>query len=249
LTTTSQPGAVWITLTGTDTIDDTLTYVVVVGPKQGALSATAGLMTAVGTEGWSIGVTYTPNITWHGMDSFSYEVSDGTNTSAVVWTSIWVVDTMVPQAMSQAQTTNVNKALVLTLTGTDTAGNALTFVIVTQPANGSVTSPVYYTAWSAKVTYTPGANWWGTDSFVFYASDGTNTGWSAGGVASLAVVDNGKPTVQGQTVTLAMNAVTTITLSGTDTVGATLVFAIVSGPTRGTLSAPTNIGAGSAYVT
>src|SRR5687768_3390221 len=58
-------------------------------------------------------------------------------------------------------------SIPLTLTGTDPEGRPLTFRVVSPPTNGTLGgSP-------PQLTYTPAANWNGTDTFTFEVSDGT----------------------------------------------------------------------------
>lgn len=83
-----------------------------------------------------------------------------------------------PTAVAQSTSTNEDIAKLITLTGTDPDGNALTFTIVTPPSNGMlgmlgspncVGNPSTCTA---SVTYTPNANTSGSDSFTFKVNDG-----------------------------------------------------------------------------
>ena len=71
-----------------------------------------------------------------------------------------------PVAYSQVVVTEVAKPI--TLTGYDSAGVALTYAIVTQPAHGTLTGT------PPNVTYTPAANFYGTDRFTFKTNDGTS---------------------------------------------------------------------------
>ena len=84
-----------------------------------------------------------------------------------------------PVAASQAVTTNEDIAKVITLSATDADGNALTFEIVGGPTNealsaitGTSCTPGAPTTCTANVTYTPNANYNGTDTFTFRANDG-----------------------------------------------------------------------------
>ncbi|MGH8428591.1 MAG: cadherin-like domain-containing protein, partial [Gammaproteobacteria bacterium] len=67
-------------------------------------------------------------------------------------------------------TTTENTAASGTLIASDPDGDALTYSIVTQPANGQVTLT---DAASGAYTYTPNNGYRGADSFTFQASDGT----------------------------------------------------------------------------
>lgn len=55
----------------------------------------------------------------------------------------------------------------VTLGGTDADGDSLSFTIVTQPANGSLSGT------APNLTYTPNAGFSGTDSFTYTVNDGT----------------------------------------------------------------------------
>ena len=72
---TLEDTALPLTLTGSDVEGDPLTYILVTGPANGALS---GFNTNTGT------LTYTPNTNYNGNDSFTFRVDDGTINSAVV---------------------------------------------------------------------------------------------------------------------------------------------------------------------
>jgi hypothetical protein len=73
-----------------------------------------------------------------------------------------------PVANNQSVTTNEDTAVSFNLTGSDPDNNPLTFHIVTGPSNGMVTGGT-----GAARTYTPNANFFGTDSFTFKVNDGS----------------------------------------------------------------------------
>ena len=79
---------------------------------------------------------------------------------------------------AQSVTTNRTPPTTITLGGSDTDGNALTFSIVSGPTHGtrldrSVTCTDRAKSCTADVTYTPPANYNGGDSFTFKVNDGT----------------------------------------------------------------------------
>jgi len=84
-----------------------------------------------------------------------------------------------PVAEAQSPSTNEDTALPLTLTGTDADGDALTFMIVSGPANGALGSfsglncSGNPSTCTVNVTYTPSADYNGSDSFTFKVNDGT----------------------------------------------------------------------------
>lgn len=72
-----------------------------------------------------------------------------------------------PVAEDQAVTTVENTALAITLVATDLDGDALTYTITERPLHGTLSGT------APDVTYNPGANYNGEDSFTFQANDGT----------------------------------------------------------------------------
>jgi Tol biopolymer transport system component len=75
-----------------------------------------------------------------------------------------------PVANSDTATTAEDIAVSGTLAGSDADGDTLTFAIATGPSHGALTS---FNAATGAYTYTPNANYHGSDSFTFTANDGT----------------------------------------------------------------------------
>lgn len=71
-----------------------------------------------------------------------------------------------PVAQNQSISTKAGTPRAITLGATDANNDVLTFSLVTQPANGTLSGN------GANVTYTPKAGFAGTDSFTFKANDG-----------------------------------------------------------------------------
>jgi len=74
-----------------------------------------------------------------------------------------------PVAQDGTATTNEDTSVNVTLTATDADGNALTYNVVTPPAHGTLSGT------GASRSYTPAANFNGSDSFTFTANDGIAT--------------------------------------------------------------------------
>jgi hypothetical protein len=76
-------------------------------------------------------------------------------------------DNYAPVANNGTVITNEDIAVAVTLTASDADGDALTYSVVSGPANGvlSGTAP--------NLTYSPNANFYGSDSFTFKANDGS----------------------------------------------------------------------------
>ncbi len=183
--TTPEDMAAVVTLTGSD-VDlpaNLLTYLVTTGPLHGTLSGTAP------------NLTYTPAANYHGSDSFTFEVSDGTITvTAVIGITVTPVNDT-PTADSQAVALNEDTVANLTLTGSDLDGDALSFSIVTPPAHGVLSGVV------PNLVYTPAANYFGPDSFTFKVND--NTVDSAIATVSIMVNPvNDAPVAQADSITI-----------------------------------------------
>jgi hypothetical protein len=77
-----------------------------------------------------------------------------------------------PTANDQSVSVTKNTPRVITMTGSDPDGDGLTFAITDQPDHGDL-GPVTSTGpTSAQVTYTPDADFVGSDSFMFSVDDG-----------------------------------------------------------------------------
>jgi hypothetical protein len=83
-----------------------------------------------------------------------------------------------PVANAFSVTVAEDTAAAITLTGSDIDGDALTFV-ASSPANG------FLSGTAPNLTYTPAANYNGSDTFTFTVSDGTAT--SAPATVSITV--------------------------------------------------------------
>jgi hypothetical protein len=138
---------------------DTLTPQIVTMPAHG--TATVG---AVDKQ-----ITYTPVANFNGTDSFTYVVSDGNLSSAPATVVIEVVAVNdAPVALDDAADADEGSSVTIDVLANDSDidGDALTPVIKTPPASGTVSLA------DGSITYTPGPAFTGTDTFEYAASDG-----------------------------------------------------------------------------
>jgi hypothetical protein len=77
-----------------------------------------------------------------------------------------------PIAITQTVVTVKNDPIDITLTGNDRDGDRVYFFIATHPLRGTISAFMITGSASAKLTYTPGPNYIGSDSFTFWAYDG-----------------------------------------------------------------------------
>lgn len=115
-------------------------------------------------------VTYTPNSTFTGTDSFRYTISD---VSALDSNEVTATITVYPPptAVADSATTNATIPVSIPVQANDTlpAGSATTS-IVSASSNGTATVS------GGSVTFTPNANYSGTTSFTYRLTDAyTNT--------------------------------------------------------------------------
>jgi len=111
---------------------------------------------------------YTPASNYNGTDSFTYKVYDGEFYSTVATVSITIAAVNdAPVAEDIEAETEEDKPVEIALSASDVDADPLTAMIVTEPAHGEVSLEGF------EATYTPAANYNGTDSFTFKVNDGT----------------------------------------------------------------------------
>ena len=150
-----------------DVDGDPLTAVLVSGPSNAASFS----LNADGS------FSYTPNQDFNGTDTFTYKANDGqldSNTTTVTITVNAVNDapTVVGESFVTSEGVPFTAELALNdllLNDTDIEGDTLSVntTPVTGPANGSLVLNA-----DGTFTYTPNANFNGTDSFVYEVTDG-----------------------------------------------------------------------------
>ena len=215
--TTDENAVVKITLSGTDpdSHPPALTYAYT-QPAHGTVMGTAP------------NVTYTPTAGYYGPDSFTFTVSNGTNTSGPATVNITVIGT--PTATAQTVSIPFGTATPVTLSGTDPQGEALTYAVASQPAHGTLTGT------APGLTYTPSTGFHGTDSFTFTVKN--TSGLTSSPATETLNVAAGTPTATGQSVATTEGTATLVTLSGTDpdSPALPLTYTIATQPTHGTLT-------------
>jgi hypothetical protein len=134
-----------------------------------------------------------------------------------------------PAAQGQSVSTDEDTPLAVTLIATDAENSVLTYSIITTPAQGTLSGTV------PNITYTPDANWNGTDHFTFKANDGLQDS----NIATVTIMINpinDAPVAVAQSVATPKDTPLTLTLTATDVENSALTYTIVTGPAHGTLS-------------
>ena len=218
----------------TDADNDPLTAVLATGPAHGTLTLNA-----------NGSFTYMPSANFHDSDSFTYRASDGNGTSGIATVQIGVAAVNdAPAANDDTYSTNEDTALTVAAPGilgndTDADGDPLNAVLLAGPAHGTLTLSA-----TGSFTYTPNANFNGSDSFTYRASDGRATSGIATVQIGISAV-NDAPVANDDAFTTNEDVVLTVNAPGvlgndTDVDGGTLTAVLIVGPAHGTLSLSAN---------
>ncbi|MRS04586.1 tandem-95 repeat protein, partial [bacterium] len=209
-------------LVASDMDNDPLTYTITAQPSHGLLSGTLP------------NFIYTPNPNYSGPDSFSFKANDthvDSNVATVSLTILPVND--VPLADSKELTTPMDVSIPVTLSGFDVENAPLTFSVMSNPVNGSLSGT------APNLTYTPNNGFVGTDSFTYTAFDSLATSLEAT-VTIQVTAGNQAPVANDQTVGTNEDSDLVLTLTGSDPEAQPIAFTVLSQPVHGSLigSAP-----------
>jgi len=124
--------------------------------------------------------TYTPTANPPVNDYFLYRITDRMGVS-------WEYEVLInintaPTAAAQSASGDEDAIQTISLSGSDPDGDTLSYVIASQPSHGTVSLE------GSTVTYTPTADYSGSDSFTFTVSDGMVT--SSAATVSITVNSN-----------------------------------------------------------
>src|SRR4030095_13883588 len=114
----------------------------------------------------------------------------------------------------------------------DADGDAMSFTIIRQPANGTVSGMAPNAGGAASLTYRPDPNYSGIDSFEFKVSDGQSTSTAATIEVDVTPV-NDAPVATSALISLTEDTSTPVVLRGSDIDGDALTFAVTRQPAHG----------------
>ncbi|TLH58754.1 hypothetical protein C1S81_11560 [Mycolicibacterium neoaurum] len=188
-TVTQGSGPTTINVLGNDNDadNDPLTITGVTQPDNGTVTFT------------TTGVSYTPDETFAGTDTFTYTVSDGTTTTigtvTVTVTPVIVVNTP-PTAVDDHVSTAEDTAVAIDVIANDSdpEGDSLHLTAISSAGHGIVVIN------GNTVTYTPSPDWNGTDTFTYTITDGEHEATATVSVVVTPV--NESPVANDDSVTL-----------------------------------------------
>lgn len=200
------------------TVEDTLVTINVLGNDSDVDGDALSVTTASATNGSvAIGaggsLTYTPNANFAGTDTISYTISDGAGGTASASVSVIVAAVNdAPVAVADTASTVEDTPVTIGVLGNDSDvdGDPLS-VTSASATNGSVAIGA-----GGSLTYTPNADFFGTDTISYTISDGAG-GTATGSVAVSVGAANDAPVAVADTATTAEDTAVTITVLGNDT--------------------------------
>lgn len=185
---------------------DTSTLVIVSNASNGVVAVSGGQ------------IVYTPNINFNGTDSFTYTIEDEngqvSNTATVMVNVTGVND--LPEAADDSATTDEDTAVAVDVLANDSdidgTVDATTVIIMTNPQNGSASVD----ALTGEITYTPSADYNGSDSFTYVVQDDADGTSNEATVAITINSVNDAPVAEDNTATLLEDTPHTINVLGND---------------------------------
>ncbi|UCC29046.1 MAG: cadherin-like domain-containing protein [Phycisphaerales bacterium] len=163
----TQGGSIVLALSGSDADGDELTFTVMDGPTHGVLAPIDD--EAVDSTSW----VYSPEEEYVGVDSFTYQATDGSADSSVATFTIQITPNRAePLALDLSNLVVKNTTARLTLRGVADTGTDLTFTITIEPQHGTLGALDNSLEDSATVSYTPDVGYEGLDTFEFLVSHG-----------------------------------------------------------------------------
>jgi len=234
--TTVEDTPVEIRLMGSDPDSDPLAYSMITDPSHGSLKGTAP------------NLTYTPNPNFNGSDSFTFKINDSAADSAPATVTIMVSSVNDPPVANDDTANTREDTPVGTIdvlandTDVDNVGRYLyldTFSVtaVSQGTNGSVTINPDNT-----LTYSPNANFSGSDTFTYTISDNKGLTDTAKVNVTVNMVNDAPRFTSAPVTTATVGALYTYDVDSADPdAGDTLTYSLTAKPADMTINSTTGL--------
>ena len=208
-----------VTLSGSDVDSGSLTYSATTSASQ----ITIGVSGAV--------LTLTPDNNWVGTSTITAKVNDGTVDSATKTFTITVNNTNTAPVVGTVanQSTNEDTAKTVTLSGTDSDGDSLTY------SASSAASQITPSISGTTLTLTPAANWNGTSVITIKANDGVVDSSAKTFTLTVNAINDAPVLASISAQSTAKNTAKNVTLSGSDTEGSSLTYSATTSASQITI--------------
>lgn len=207
-----------VVLVGGDADGDVLSFEIIQPPRHGTLSGSAPSL------------VYLPAADYHGLDEFTYVSRDSALQSEPAVVSIQIAPVNdAPRVEGATYVVNEDESVGIVLVGADVDGDALTFEVQTGPQHGVLAGD------APHLTYSPRANFSGSDSFTYRAFDGVGHSESAT-ILVHVTNQNDAPVAHDVMVSTMEDSSVDVGLLAHDPDGDALTFVIVAPPQHGTLA-------------
>jgi len=225
----------------TDIEGDTLHITDISAPQHGT-----AVLNADGT------IKYTPEADWFGTDTFTYQITDAqeeaegikevlqeeqeesTDTATVTIVVKPVNDS--PIAADDSAVTDEDKAIDIDVLSNDTDidGDTLSVISAQSPAHGEAVINA-----DGSITYTPDADWNGTETFEYTISDG-NGGEDTATITVEVKAVNDAPIAEDSSITTKEDTAANGKVTGSDIDGDELTFKLDKAPEHGKVTLNSN---------
>ncbi|WP_119686892.1 Ig-like domain-containing protein, partial [Acinetobacter ursingii] len=165
---------------------------------------------------------------YNGSDSFEVTVADGKGGSTTVTVPVTIAAVNdAPTATANSVTTDEDTAVTGNVVGQDVDGDSLSYTVSTNPSHGTVSiDPA-----TGGYTYTPNANYNGSDSFEVTVADGKGGSTTVTVPVTIAAV-NDAPTATANSVTTDEDTAVTGNVVGQDVDGDSLSYTVSTNPSH-----------------
>ena len=177
-------------------------------------------------------LTYIPDRNYEGLDSFTIRCRDpygGEDAVTVEITVLGVNDA--PTAGDDRTSMSEDGEADLQLSASDPDGDDLVFALLAGPSHGSIES---FDPATGTLTYVPDPDYFGEDSFTFEVCDPDGACDTATFVVDVRPV-NDPPTAEDRSTSVPEDGEADLHLSASDPDGDDLVFALLAGPSHGSI--------------
>ena len=232
-----EDGSLPLAFSCTDIENTSIVHGIGTSPTNGVISS---LDAGAGT------FTYSPNLNYNGLDSFTIVGSDGVATSAPITITVTVgAVNDAPLAVADAYTTAEESTLIIDTTlgvlanDSDVELSAMTASVLIDVSHGALTFNA-----NGSFSYVPNVDFNGPDFFTYRANDGSISGNTVAVSINVTAINDAPTAVDGSASTDEDTAVeiNLANFSSDDETGAVdRIYTIVAAPGLGELSATSNI--------